>query len=685
MSKTHPRVTLHPHGLNLTPRSATPEVLPLYAGTMHYWRHHPAEWAPGLEAMRAMGIRVLDTYVPWQVHERERGVFDFGEKDPYLDVAHFITLARERDLKVIVRPGPHINAELTHFGLPERIIWDRACQARTPKDNPVMLPMIPVAFPVPSYASQAFLDEVSVWFDAVAEVLMPLRHPEGPIVLSQIDNEGALYFRDGPYDQDYHPDAIALFRTFLKQKYRTLKSFRSAWSDAETSFASVTPPIRMDAEKADDLVRHLDWMEFHEHLLAHGIGAMARLFEASGFDGIPTMHNFPMGESATPLNAARLTAEIDLVALDYYQGANPRDHLTVMRRTTELAVRSTGRSSPPYAAEIGAGFPPFFAPLEEEDSLYGIMCALAYGLRGLNLYMAVERDRWVGAPIDRYGNRRVFGDKFQTLFDALERSAFHTLSRRVPVRLVVPRALRRLARATHAFGPLTPAAFHVMGGGFRESCLEDDFDGSGEPPTMVGEAYVRAFERALLRRGVPFAYAAGETFDDSIEGASWIICATAGGIKRELVADLRSATKHGIKVTIGPSVPDRDGNFRHFTSPLDVRGLEIEPLVDAARADFLVARRIEELALPTFTCDPGDAFVSVHDDASGVPQVVFVMNPTAEDLNVQVSIPGVDELEDLMVLPHTREPGPISWAVGGALVPVRSKTVRLLRVTSASK
>ena len=28
--------------------------------------------------------------------------------------------------KVIARPGPHITAELTYFGIPERIIWDPA-------------------------------------------------------------------------------------------------------------------------------------------------------------------------------------------------------------------------------------------------------------------------------------------------------------------------------------------------------------------------------------------------------------------------------------------------------------------------------------------------------------------------------------------------------------------------------
>ena len=674
------RVALHPHGLNLAPRAKTPEILPLWAGTMHYWRHHPADWVPCLEAMRAMGVRVLDTYVPWQAHEREEGVFDFGEKNPYLDVAHFITLAGERDLKVIVRPGPHINAELTHFGLPERIIWDAACQARTPKQNPVMLPIIPLAFPVPSYASRAFLDETEVWFEAVAKVLMPLRHPEGPIVLVQIDNEGALYFRDGPYDQDYHPDAIALFRSFLKKKYRTLKPLREAWGDRELNFAGAVPPEKFDAKTADELVRHLDWMEFHEHLLAHGIGSMAKMLEASGFDGLPTMHNFPLGESATPLNAARISADVDLVALDYYHGATPRDHMTMMRRTSELAVRSAGVLVPPYAAEMGAGFPPFFAPLDEDDSLYTIMTALAYGLRGFNLYMAVERDRWIGAPIDPRGHPRPLGEKLRALFDALENTAFHTLTRRTPVRLVIPRALRRLARATHAFGPLTPAAFHVMGGSFRESCLEDDFDGGDEPAPLVGEGYVRAFERALLRRGVPFAYAAGETFEESIADAKWIVCATAGGVKRELISDLRAASRRGIKVTIGPRMPDRDGSFRKLSSAYDAKGLEIEPLSDVSRADALVAKRIEDLELPTFTCDPADVFVAVHDDASGAPRVVFVMNPTSEARDAHIAISGVTSLVD--AIPN--DFGPILWETGGARVPLGPRCVRMLIVEQPS-
>ena len=44
-------------------------MLPLWAGAMHYWRHPVTSWRPGLEAMRAMGLRVLDTF-------RSRGPFE---------------------------------------------------------------------------------------------------------------------------------------------------------------------------------------------------------------------------------------------------------------------------------------------------------------------------------------------------------------------------------------------------------------------------------------------------------------------------------------------------------------------------------------------------------------------------------------------------------------------------------
>ena len=57
-------------GLSLAESEGLPrETLPLYAGAMHYWRHPPEEWGPGLDAIKSLGLRVVDTYVPWAAHE----------------------------------------------------------------------------------------------------------------------------------------------------------------------------------------------------------------------------------------------------------------------------------------------------------------------------------------------------------------------------------------------------------------------------------------------------------------------------------------------------------------------------------------------------------------------------------------------------------------------------------------
>jgi beta-galactosidase len=650
------------------------EVVPLYAGSVHYWRLDPRDWRACLEATKALGVRLVDVYIPWGVHETGPGQFELGKTDPQRDVGAFLRMAHEIGLYVIARPGPHINAELTYFGIPERVVWDPSCQARSRSNYPVMLPMLPFAFPVPSYASEAFHDESARWFQALAPELAPLLYPDGPIVMFQVDNEGALYFRDGAYDQDYHPDAIALYRAFLRERYRTIDALQavygknadaSADADADTRsdkgagagagtsaddgdlrFSSITPPTRFDAETTAELARHLDWSEFHEHLLATALERFAKALVSAGLGGLPTSHNLPMGQEATPLNAARVTRAVDLVGLDYYYLAGPQGRATIARRTSELAVRCEGLGAPPFASEMGAGFPPFFPPMEERDSAFTVLAALAYGLRGFNIYMAVERDRWIGAPIDPHGRPRPFAAFWRKLCGALEATRFHTLRRRAPVRLLIPRSERRLGRVMNAFGPITGTIFSVIGAGARESCLEDDL-GLGYPLAIEADTFARAFELALDARGVPFAYVGGEDRDVSLEGARWIVCATSGGMNPELFRRLLTAAQGGALITLGPREPALDGAMRALAEPFDISLLRAShpdaPLVlddDPAAAHAAVARAIEILGLPTFTCDADGIFATVHEDASGAPRVLFLMNPGASDVVARVTVPG---------------------------------------------
>ena len=694
------------------------ELVPLYAGSVHYWRLDPRDWRACLEATKALGVRLVDLYIPWGVHETGPGQFDFGRTDARRDVASFLRIAHEVGLYAIARPGPHINAELTYFGIPERIIWDPSCQARSRSGHPVMLPMMPFAFPVPSYASEAFHDEAARYFQALGPVIGPLLYPAGPIVMVQIDNEGALYFRDGAFDQDYHADAIRLYRDFLREKYRSLGALRAAYSnpgkaeekgsaageageadgaagaagvdssrkkegdgeaDVEVRFASISPPTRFDAETPADLARQLDWSEFHEHLLASAFARFDKALEGAGISGVPTSHNLPPGQDATPLNAARVGRAVDLVGLDYYHEAGPRTRAVIARRTSELSVRCEGLGHPAFACEMGAGFPPFFPPLEERDSAFTLLAALAYGLKGFNIYMAVERDRWIGAPIDPHGRARPFAGFYRKLIAGLEATGFAGLRRRAPVRILVPRSERRLARVMHAFGPLAGTIFSILGAGARESCVEDDL-GLGYPLAIEADTFARAFESALEARGVPFAYVGGEDRDVSLSGALWIVCASSGGLNPALWRRLEAAAQAGARITIGPHEPVFDGSMRPLAEPYDLAKLkpltgDDSPVVhsDPASADAAVARAIEVLKLPTFACDPDGVFATVHEDAEGKARVLFLMNPGSAEVVARVSLgEGVSAAVD--VLDDMRFEG-----IRGALeVQMRPRSVRML-------
>ena len=61
------RTRFAPRGLIVGERT-----IPFYSGAMHYWRVPEKQWAPCLRAMHGLGLTLVETYVPWRVHEPER-------------------------------------------------------------------------------------------------------------------------------------------------------------------------------------------------------------------------------------------------------------------------------------------------------------------------------------------------------------------------------------------------------------------------------------------------------------------------------------------------------------------------------------------------------------------------------------------------------------------------------------
>lgn len=109
--------------------------------------------------------------MPWNFHEPTRGAYRF---DGARDVEHFVQLAADEGLFVVLRPGPYICAEWHGGGLPFWLLNNEPhMHVRT--------------------RSAPFLHAVAAWFD----VLMPrirslLFHNGGPVVLVQVSKPTSI-------------------------------------------------------------------------------------------------------------------------------------------------------------------------------------------------------------------------------------------------------------------------------------------------------------------------------------------------------------------------------------------------------------------------------------------------------------------------------------------------------------
>ncbi|CAG09307.1 unnamed protein product [Tetraodon nigroviridis] len=78
------------------------------SGSIHYSRVPRDYWKDRLLKMYMTGLNAIQVYVPWNFHEAAEGAPNFtGDRD----LEHFLHLANETGLLVILRPGPYICAE----------------------------------------------------------------------------------------------------------------------------------------------------------------------------------------------------------------------------------------------------------------------------------------------------------------------------------------------------------------------------------------------------------------------------------------------------------------------------------------------------------------------------------------------------------------------------------------------
>ncbi len=165
--------------LGIQNRSFTIDGQPveLQSGSMHYFRIHPGDWGKRLDLAVDFGLNAIQTYVPWNLHEPEKGVFDF---EGMLDLSVFLKLAQEKGLYVLLRPAPYICSEWDFGGLPSRLLKDRDMTIRT--------------------SDPTYLKEVADYYRALCPQFVPHLATNGGCVIAVcIENEYGSYGADHAY------------------------------------------------------------------------------------------------------------------------------------------------------------------------------------------------------------------------------------------------------------------------------------------------------------------------------------------------------------------------------------------------------------------------------------------------------------------------------------------------------
>jgi beta-galactosidase len=151
------------------------------SGEMHYPRIPRAYWRDRMRMARAMGLNAISTYVFWNRHEPQPGVYDFSEEN---DVAAFVRTAQDEGLAVVLRPGPYVCAEWDFGGLPW---WLLAQEVRVRS------------------ADASYMTPVRRWLQRLGAELASLQRSRGgPIAAVQLENEYGAFGNDRVYLRALH-------------------------------------------------------------------------------------------------------------------------------------------------------------------------------------------------------------------------------------------------------------------------------------------------------------------------------------------------------------------------------------------------------------------------------------------------------------------------------------------------
>lgn len=626
----------------------------LYGGAIHYWRLDPAKWSDILDSVVAMGYGMVSIYIPWEVHEIERGKFDFGQVNPANDIDRFLTLCEDKGLDIVVRPGPQINSELTWFGYPERILANERLQARNAKGTRVVLTQVPRPIPALSYASEEFFDETATWYDAICPILAKHALPQGRLIACQVDNEMAYFFCINNYSSDYSDASISKYRQFLEKKYGSLGAINQAHRSSATSLDEIDAPRKFVARSKEDLPAYLDWAEYREYYLVDSIARLAGMLRDRGLDQVALFHNYPHplgpgGASSnftTPFNLIALEGVVDYVGFDVY---SRKELFTHVKTVTSYVA---GSSRYPYIPEFIAGvWAWYLEPGDLADEEFVTKAALMHGIKGFSRYMLVERDRWLDSPIRRDGSVRadkaaVFG-RANRMLNLLDWQHMHLVA---PTALLANRDYDRLEAASVLVS--FPGDFLETPSTFSEYAniltVSEDTLGLDEPVQTAKRDWFARWYEELEHTQTGFVLSDTQADPTRLSNYPAVVLTTFEFLSREVQENLLAYVRDGGVLVIGPKVPTLGSDMLPCRVLADALGADQEGTYQIGTGTVRVVNSVDDIPgaindlaghVPEYPVrvDNPQVSVTVHtheDDPNRT--AIFVANPTGVDQDVTV-------------------------------------------------
>lgn len=304
-------------------------------GEFHYSRYPVEQWEEEIVKMKAGGINVLPTYVFWNIHEEEEGLFRW---DGNRNLRHFLELCQKHDMPVIIRIGPFCHGEIRNGGFPD---WLFAKTLEVRSNDP------------------EYLKYVSRLYAEIAKQMQGLYYKDGgPVIGCQLENE--MQHSAAPWGICYPKEP----KDYTAASYNAAEA--SIGVDVQSKKAT-------GAELGEQHMRTLKQM-------AQDAGIITPLYTATGWG-----------------NAAVIPYETLPVTAAYTYATWTRPHMSPflmfkdMQETPDYSpVRYNPKDYPSFSAEMGAGIQMTYdrRPYCYASSAEAMMVrCLGSGSNGIGYYM----------------------------------------------------------------------------------------------------------------------------------------------------------------------------------------------------------------------------------------------------------------------------------------------------------